>query len=80
MVAVVALSGCGTPSKQDVIDKTQGLKNKTQLRDTMGKPDEFSTVEMPLLGSVEEWTYKCSDGEVVFEIVNSKIKLKMAGK
>ena len=74
--SLLLLSGCGTPTKQDVIAKANGIKKKDKLRDALGKPDDFQVMDVPMLGSTETWTYKCSDGEVVFQLWNDKIVMK----
>ena len=79
LVGLFLLSGCGAPSKQSMIEKAAKLKTKDELRGAFGNPDGFQSVDAPFVGTVEEWKYKCSDGEVVFEIVNNKIKMKIAG-
>ena len=80
VVCFLVMIGCGTPTKQSIMDKAAKLKTKDELRSALGDPDGgYQSVQAPLLGTVEEWKYKCSDGEVVFEIVNNKIKMKIAG-
>ena len=76
---LLLLNGCGAPTKQSMIEKAAKLKTKDELRGAFGNPDGFQSVDAPFVGTVEEWKYKCSDGEVVFEIVNNKIKMKIAG-
>ena len=78
VVSLCMLSGCGTPSKQDVIAKANGIKKKDKLQEALGKPDNLQYMEIPL-GAMETWTYKCSDGEVVFQIWKDKIIMKATG-
>jgi hypothetical protein len=81
VAALLLLSGCGARTKQDVVDKAKNAKTKGELQSALGKPDDFNTVKLPIGGiSAEEWKYKCSDGEVVFEIVNDKVEMTVAGK
>lgn len=79
VLSLVLLSGCGAPTKQELIAKSQGIKKKAELEKVLGKPDDFQMVDVPMLGSTESWTYKCSDGEVVFQILNDKVVMKAAG-
>ncbi len=79
VLSLLLLSGCGTPTKQDLIAKANGIKKKDKLRDALGKPDDLQMMDVPMLGSTETWTYKCSDGEVVFQFWNDKIVMKATG-
>ena len=71
---LLALSGCGRASKQDISKKTSSIKTKSELESVMGKPDDFNKV-----GPIETWKYKASDGEVVFVIMGDKVTLQAAG-
>lgn len=65
------LSGCGAGTTQDIARKAEKAKTKEQLEAALGRPDKF---EEHKIGGVsgELWTYKASDGEVRFIIVNGK--------
>jgi len=71
---LLLLSGCGDPSKHEIIKKAAGVENKAQLEKALGAPDDVGKV-----GPVETWTYRAADGEVVFLIVGDSISLKMTG-
>lgn len=71
---VIALAACGDPSKEDIIEKSRGVDTKTQLMDKLGKPDDIAKV-----GPIEKWTYKASNGSVVFVITGEKVALQTAG-
>jgi hypothetical protein len=70
---LLALSGCGAPTMQDLSTRAEKARTKEQLEAALGKPDKFE--KQDILGqSVEEWTYKASDGELHFGLWNGKIK------
>ena len=74
MFLVLLLSGCGRGSKQDVMTKAKSITTKQELEKAFGKADSFSS-----LGPIEMWTYKVSDGEVVFVVTGDKVALKASG-
>lgn len=69
----LTLSGCGDPSKQDILKKAEKAATKAQLESAVGKPTEVSKV-----GPVEKWTYKAKDGTVVFMITGDKVAVSGA--
>jgi hypothetical protein len=76
LVGVLAsglLTGCGR-SKEDLIEKSRGVSTRAELEQALGKPSDISK-----LGPVEQWTYKASNGTVVFLIVGDKVTLQAAG-
>jgi hypothetical protein len=77
-VLALTLAGCGRGSKQDVMKKAEGISKKADLEKTLGKPDSFSSSGIGPL-TVETWTYKVSDGEVVFVITGDTVAMKAAG-
>ncbi|MBI3828078.1 MAG: hypothetical protein HY291_01085 [Planctomycetes bacterium] len=77
-VLALSLAGCGRGSKQDVMKKAEGISKKADLEKTLGKPDSFSSSGIGPL-TVETWTYKVSDGEVVFVITGDTVAMKAAG-
>ncbi|MCW8131479.1 MAG: hypothetical protein KIS92_14110 [Planctomycetota bacterium] len=79
-VAVLALTlaGCGRGTKQDVLKKADGIGKKADLEKALGKPDSFSSSGIGPL-TIETWTYKASDGEVVFLITGDTVTIKAAG-
>jgi len=60
VLAAGLLVGCGR-SKEDLIQKSRGVATRAELEQALGKPSDIST-----LGPVEQWTYKASNGNVVF--------------
>lgn len=71
-LAVLALTACGDSSKGDIIKKAEGADTKAKLEQALGKPGEVDKV-----GPVERWTYKASDGEVVFVIAGDTVTMQM---
>ncbi|MCY3019008.1 MAG: hypothetical protein NTW87_08270 [Planctomycetota bacterium] len=78
LAVAFVLGGCGRVSTQELLAKVENVKTKEGLQKTLGKPDRFKSLDTPL-GAVETWTYKASDGEVVFQIVGGRIMVKQAG-
>lgn len=74
VVALLALTACGRGTKEDMIGKTRDVKTRTELEKTLGRPDDIAK-----LGPMETWTYKASNGEVVFVIVGDTVTLQAAG-
>ena len=73
-VVLLALAGCGPSSKEDIVSKARGITTRAELEKALGKPSDISK-----LGPVEKWTYKASNGEVVYVIVGDAVTLEAAG-
>lgn len=69
-----ALAGCGPSTKEDMIAKARGVTTRAELEKALGKPSDISK-----LGPLERWTYKASNGEVVYVIVGDAVTLEAAG-
>ena len=67
-------AACGEPSKSDILKKAEGVSEKARLENVLGRPDDVSK-----LGPIEKWTYKASDGTVVFIITGDKVAMQAAG-
>jgi hypothetical protein len=67
------LAGC-SQSKEDLVQKARGVSTRAELERALGKPSDISK-----LGPVEQWTYKASNGTVVFLIVGDKVTLQATG-
>ncbi|MGH7374814.1 MAG: hypothetical protein ACREJY_11360 [Candidatus Rokuibacteriota bacterium] len=65
--------GCSR-SKEDLVEKSRNVSTRAQLEQALGKPSDISKV-----GPVEQWTYKASNGTVVFLIVGDKVTLQATG-
>ena len=70
VLAAGLLVGCGR-SKEDLIQKSRGVATRAELEQALGKPSDISK-----LGPVEQWTYKASNGNVVFVIVGDKVTMQ----
>ena len=77
LIAVVlialALVGCSR-TKEDLVRKAEGVKTRAELESKLGRADDISK-----LGPIEQWTYKASNGQVVFVIVGDTVTLQAAG-
>jgi hypothetical protein len=73
MLAAGLVVGCSR-SKEDLVLKSRGVGTRAELERALGKPTDISK-----LGPVEQWTYKASNGNVVFLIVGDKVTLQATG-
>ena len=72
-LALLALTGCSR-TKEDVLKKAESVKTRAELESRVGRPDDIAK-----LGPMERWTYKTSNGEVVFVLVGDTVTLQAAG-
>jgi hypothetical protein len=70
VLAAGLLVGCSR-SKEDLIQKSRGVGTRAELERALGKPSDIGK-----LGPVEQWTYKASNGTVVFVIVGDKVTMQ----
>ena len=70
VLAAGLLAGCGR-SKEDLVQRSRGVETRAELERALGRPSDISK-----LGPVEQWTYKASNGTVVFLIVGDKVTLQ----
>jgi hypothetical protein len=73
-LALCSLASCGSPTKEDLIAKTRSVSTRDELEKAAGRPSDIAK-----LGPIEKWTYKASNGAVVFVIVGDKVTLQAAG-
>jgi hypothetical protein len=73
VLAAALVGGCSR-SKEDLVEKSRSASTRAELEQALGKPSDITK-----LGPVEQWTYKASNGSVVFLIVGDKVTLKAAG-
>jgi hypothetical protein len=73
VLAVVAVTGCSR-TKEDLVAKARTVETRAQLEKALGRPDDIAK-----LGPVETWTYRASNGDVVFLIVGDTVTLQAAG-
>ncbi len=71
---LLALTACGEPTKQDILERAENASTKAELEAAVGKPDDVSK-----FGPIEKWTYKASNGEVVFLIAGDSVALEATG-
>jgi hypothetical protein len=69
-VALVLFTGCGGRSREDIVQKTRNVSTRAELERAIGRPTDIAK-----LGPVERWTYKASDGDVVFVIIGDSVTL-----
>ena len=64
VLLLLVLAGCGPPTKEDLLSKAREVKTRAELEKALGKPTDLSKI-----GPLETWTYKASNGTVVFLVV-----------
>ncbi|MCR9176516.1 MAG: hypothetical protein NXI19_11025 [Alphaproteobacteria bacterium] len=74
LVLTVLLTACFQETKDDLIQKAEGVQSKQQLRELLGNPDGVDK-----LGPIEKWTYTARDGTVIFPIIADKVGPSMTG-
>ncbi|HET8578836.1 MAG TPA: hypothetical protein VFO18_17200 [Methylomirabilota bacterium] len=73
---VLALAtACGPSTKEDIVIKAKNASTKGDLEKALGRPDDIAK-----LGPIEKWTYKASNGKVVFVIVGDKVTIEATGE
>jgi len=73
LLAAALVGGCSR-SKEDLVEKSRSASTRAELERALGKPSDITK-----LGPVEQWTYKASNGSVVFLIVGDTVTLQAAG-
>ena len=68
------LAGCGPSTKEDMLSKARDVKTRAELEKALGKPTDLSK-----LGPMETWTYKASNGTVVFVVVGDTVTIQATG-
>lgn len=72
---VLALgTSCGSSTKEDILAKAKNATTKADLEKALGRPDDIAK-----LGPMEKWTYRASNGQVVFVIVGDRVAVEAAG-
>jgi hypothetical protein len=72
--ALLSLTACGGRTKEDIVQKARDISTRAQLEKALGEPTDIAK-----LGPMERWTYKASNGEVVFVIVGDTVTLQATG-
>jgi hypothetical protein len=70
VVAVLLLTGCGDPTKEEILKRSEGADTKTLLEKALGRPDDVKKI-----GPLESWTYKAADGAVNFVIAGDRVTM-----
>lgn len=70
----LVLAGCGPSTKEDMLSKARDVKTRAELEKALGKPTDLSK-----LGPMETWTYKASNGTVVFVVVGDTVTIQATG-
>lgn len=74
LALVLLLAACGPPAKVDILKKSANAKTKEDLEQALGKPSDVEK-----LGPLEKWTYRASDGSVVFLITGDTVAIEATG-
>lgn len=67
------LSACGRRTKEELLQRARDVATRSELESALGRPDSIEK-----LGPVEVWTYRASNGELVFLIVGESVTLQAA--
>ena len=70
-LALFVLTACGGQTKEDIVQKAHGANTRAKLEKALGQPSDIAK-----LGPMERWTYKASNGEVVFVIIGDAVTLQ----
>ena len=71
LFALLLLAACFAPSKADLLKKAKGVSSRAELEAALGEPSDVSK-----LGPIEKWTYKASDGSVVFVLAGDTVTIE----
>jgi len=74
-LALVLLTACGGRTKEDILQKARDVSTRADLEKALGKPTDIAK-----LGPMERWTYRASNGEVVFLIIGDTVTLQTTGR
>jgi hypothetical protein len=67
---MLAVAACGKPTKEAMLQKVGDPKKKAEVVALLGQPDEIGK-----LGPIEMWTYRASNGSVVFTMLADNVTL-----
>jgi hypothetical protein len=74
-IALALMTACGGSTKEDIVARARNASTKGDLEKAVGRPDDIAK-----LGPMEKWTYKASNGKVVFLIVGDKVTIEATGE
>ena len=79
VVMLALLCGCGAGKTQDMMAKIDKAQTGDEVRNALGKPDQYDAAELPIVKTkVETLVYKGSDGNVKVLLHNNKVFSKSA--
>ncbi len=67
---LLALAACGKPTKEEMLQKAGEAKKKAEVVALLGQPDDIGKI-----GPLEIWTYKASNGKLVFTMLAENVTL-----
>ena len=70
-LALAFLAACGGRTKEDIVQQARDVSTRAELEKALGQPTDIAK-----LGPMERWTYKASNGEVVFLIIGETVTLQ----
>ena len=73
-LALVLLTACGGRTKEDIVQQARDVSTRADLEKALGKPTDIAK-----LGPMERWTYRASNGAVVFLIIGDTVTLQTTG-
>ncbi len=71
LFSLLLLAACFAPSKADLLKKAKGVSSRAELEAALGEPSDVSK-----FGPIEKWTYKASDGSVVFVLAGDTVTIE----
>lgn len=67
-LVLLLVTACGRQTKEEIIEKTRDITTRTELEQALGRPDDIAKP-----GPVERWTYRASNGTMVFIVVGETV-------
>jgi hypothetical protein len=67
---MLAVAACGKPTKESMLQKAGNAKKSAEVVALLGQPDDIGK-----LGPLEVWTYKASNGKVIFTMLADNVTL-----
>jgi len=72
LLGMLLVAACFAPSKADMIKKAGDASTRAELEAALGEPSDVAKI-----GPIEKWTYKASDGSVVFVLTGDTITFEI---
>ena len=67
---MLVLAACGKPTKEEMLQKSEAAKTKAEVVAVLGQADDIAKI-----GPLEIWTYRASNGRLVFTMLNNDVTL-----